>query len=55
MIVPMPRTAEEYQALWDAATDTENPVTPRQRDLMFSAMLLSDIAYICGYLPADAR
>ena len=52
MIVAMPRTAGERQALWDAATDTSSPVTAAQRDLMFSALLAGDLAYIFGYLPA---
>jgi len=52
VIVAMPRTAGEREALWDTATDTGSPITTVQRDLMFSALLCADIAYICGYLPA---
>jgi hypothetical protein len=50
----MPRTAEEHQALWDAAMDTEHPVSAAERDQMFAALHLFGLAYICGFLPADA-
>jgi hypothetical protein len=52
-LIRPPRTAQERQALWDAATDTDNPCTERERERMMNALQYSDLMYILGYLPAD--
>lgn len=51
--VQPPRTAQERQALWDAATDTDTPCTERERKQMMNALQHSDLMYILGYLPTD--
>jgi hypothetical protein len=52
-MIQLPVTAQERQELWDAATDTDSPCTERDRERMMNALLCSDVAYICGYLPVS--
>lgn len=51
MLVLPPVTAAEREALWDRATDLDDPCTPRERDQMMNALLHSDLMYVFGYLP----
>ena len=50
-VVLPPTTAREREALWDAATDTGNPCTEREREQMMNALQHSDLMYVLGYLP----